>query len=149
MIFCEWRFPRPVVMETNWLSKLQIDSIRRIIVTNHKYTSERGCWLKSQDKDKNYPNVRFLGKSIGLHKLSAILYLGHIFNSSAFICHKCDVKGCFNPDHLYIGTNSDNWNDYLERKRGVETCRLVLLRTKTLKKKSPRSNETRFNQTKV
>ena len=26
-------------------------------------------------------------------------------------CHKCDVRCCVNPDHIFIGTYSDNAND--------------------------------------
>jgi hypothetical protein len=27
------------------------------------------------------------------------------------ICHKCDVRNCINPDHLFIGTQLDNIAD--------------------------------------
>ena len=28
-----------------------------------------------------------------------------------FVCHSCDVKGCINPKHLWLGTNQENQLD--------------------------------------
>ena len=35
------------------------------------------------------------------------------------ICHRCDVRSCVNPDHLFLGTASDNTQDMIKKKRGV------------------------------
>jgi hypothetical protein len=32
--------------------------------------------------------------------------------------HRCDVRNCVRPDHLYVGTQFENVVDMIERSRG-------------------------------
>lgn len=66
------------------------------------------------------------GKSVKAHAFSYEIHFGKIpakGNGSfvrMFICHHCDNPSCVNPDHLFLGTNSDNQRD--RKKKG--RCKL-------------------------
>ena len=54
-------------------------------------------------------------KVIGAHRLSWILHNGEIphHDSAHGMCvlHRCDNPRCVNPEHLFLGTHSDNMQD--------------------------------------
>ena len=55
------------------------------------------------------------GKRYFPHRLSCEIYHGlDPTNSHLFACHKCEHRNCWNPDHLYIGTNHQNQRDEWE-----------------------------------
>jgi len=50
------------------------------------------------------------------HRVSWISKNGNI-PEGMHVCHKCDVPNCVNPDHLFVGTHSDNMKDRQDKKR--------------------------------
>lgn len=63
-----------------------------------------------------YILVHINGKQEYLHRLSCISAHGV---SELHACHKCDNPLCFNPDHLFFGSDADNMGDASKKGR---TC---------------------------
>ena len=66
-----------------------------------------------------YGGVNYNGKYVYAHRIAAMLYINFDIKSKLLICHKYDIKNCVNPDHLFIGTPSDNINDCINKGRKV------------------------------
>lgn len=78
---------------------------------------EKGCWLFMGHRDKDgYGRVRFNYRHEYVHRISAILFLNYDpEDKSVQVNHKtqCNTPNCWNPEHLYIGTQADNLADAL------------------------------------
>ena len=76
------------------------------------------CWLwKGSTSEKGYGRARYEGKLYGVHRLSAYLYLKlDLKDKSKQALHSinCPNKNCWNPLHLYVGTNQQNqWDSIM------------------------------------
>jgi hypothetical protein len=76
-----------------------------------------GCWLwKGKPKPGGYGQIRVDGRTYGAHVFSWMIHHGAVPRGYV-ICHKCDVRLCVNPEHLFIGTYKDNEADKIAKKR--------------------------------
>lgn len=76
-----------------------------------------GCWLWSGKSDTHgYGRASFQGSMWSVHRLSYSLNRGD--PGSLHVCHRCDTPACVNPQHLFLGTRSDNMRDMTVKGRG-------------------------------
>ncbi len=95
----------------NESERLRFKLLNRL-VKHHLIVIPSGCWVKEGANIRKYSSIKFGNRVFGLHSLSAILFNNHdIENDNLIVCHKCDIEGCCNPNHLYSGTAQDNSRD--------------------------------------
>jgi hypothetical protein len=76
-----------------------------------------GCWIWQGMKVNNgYGRVKRDGKQQLAHRWSWTTFCGPI-PEGMFVLHKCDVRACVNPKHLFIGTQLDNGRDMVAKGR--------------------------------
>ena len=115
-----WRIGKDI----NKKSRFDKTSKERFFEKVNMNTSN-GCWLWTGGTrgrgTLQYGSAWHQGKNVGAHRLSWIFCNGflpsHLGLNKAEVCHKCDTPLCVNPDHLFIGTRSDNMQDKIKKGR--------------------------------
>jgi hypothetical protein len=89
---------------------------RRMVAAGPGFGTD-ACWMWPGATDiKGYGRIRAAGRMILAHRLSWTLQNGEI-PVGMLVCHSCDVPGCVNPAHLFLGTNEDNIVDRMRKGR--------------------------------
>lgn len=60
-------------------------------------------------------------RGVSAHRFSFSLSTGESIPEGLNICHTCDNPLCVNPDHLFVGTQSDNMKDCHQKGRTRKT----------------------------
>ena len=75
------------------------------------------CWIwTAYKRPDGYGQFGFEGTQHKAHRVSWVLANGTI-PEGLHVLHRCDVRECVNPEHLFLGTNTDNMRDMIEKGR--------------------------------
>ena len=118
-----------------------------------------GCWIwTAYTGPHGYGRIGAGGKYgeiLLAHRVAWMLHRGD--PGQACVLHRCDVRPCVNPDHLFLGTRDDNMKDAVakgriskgsHRPRSIVTEQdIPLIRQARLRGESPASIGLRFGLT--
>lgn len=81
-------------------------------IWDRKNVTPSGCWeWTGACVTKGYGHITSgRGRQITVHRVAFELTNGPI-PAGMFVLHRCDNPPCFNPEHLFLGTNLDNMRD--------------------------------------
>ena len=80
---------------------------------------QTGCWVWTANTLKTrggYGVIYYMGKNWRAHRVSWLLFKGE-HPGELMVCHRCDNPPCVNPEHLFLGSQSDNERDKVAKKR--------------------------------
>ena len=81
----------------------------------NKVDKSGDCWLWTGAKTgRGYGHILINGNSISAHRYSWEIHYGKIPENMC-ILHRCDNPICIKPEHLFLGTQTDNIAD-MDRK---------------------------------
>ena len=83
-----------------------------------------GCWLwqGKPNVTSGYGRFSFNSKRLGAHVWSYIIFVGPIPDGMQ-VNHRCNVKMCVNPHHLYAGSHKENMLDVRKANASKSECR--------------------------
>jgi hypothetical protein len=92
-------------------------ALREFFYHHNPCRSATQCWEWPSYRDpKGYGCIIFDGFKFSVHRLSFQHYKGRI-PKGFVVMHECDNPACFNPDHLYLGTQKENVHDMVRKQR--------------------------------
>lgn len=78
------------------------------------------CWeWQGPRNPKGYGLFSYEGKNHTAHRFAWEMANQQVIPTGMLVCHHCDNPPCINPEHLFLGTQSDNMAD--SRNKGRPT----------------------------
>jgi len=91
----------------------------KTFLLSNREISKNGCWnYLGVLHATGYAVITINKKQEGVHRVSWKLFKGEI-PGGLWVLHKCDNRKCFNPEHLFLGTQKDNMTDMVNKRRSA------------------------------
>jgi len=95
---------------------LSEDAIRKLAVLIDENTRHsEGCWEWTGSKNSEGRAQLYIGRTHPVARVVFVLHVGPV--GDKYVCHSCDNVSCVNPDHLFLGTHSQNMRDMTAKNR--------------------------------
>jgi hypothetical protein len=81
--------------------------------------TDNNCWVSVSHKAKDgsgYTKIRRQKKNVKAHRYFYEKFIETI-PEGLHVLHKCDNPNCCNPNHMFLGTNTDNVADKISKGR--------------------------------
>lgn len=82
--------------------------------------TECGClvWMGPISKRTGYGHMVIKARPFMPHRVAWEVANGPI-PSGMFVLHRCDIRTCINPEHLFLGTHKENMRDMQRKQRSA------------------------------
>lgn len=93
-------------------------SPKAIQLFNAKTVKTKSCWIWCGFiTEKGYGRVHIGRETCYAHALSWMIFNKMLVPEGLEVRHTCDVRYCVNPQHLLVGTHTENLQDMQDRNR--------------------------------
>lgn len=105
--------PRPFFLNA---TKMVIKPIVNRFLEKVNKTESCWTWTAAIRASTGYGVFKIDGITKDAHRMSYELFKGPI-PSGMLVCHMCDNRKCVSPNHIFLGTYKDNYNDAVAKGR--------------------------------